>query len=283
MALLAEIDKPAFLSRANRERPPCKRQRAGGFAALAVGVEHKAIGDDVRQRVHGVGNQTLRMRHPADDDLHYREDKIDADADPGDAPAFGMAQFGTVPVALMGVFCRVAHARDRYTSRHSTIGAAPIINQGHFPMGCLNQLLTLAQKRANDLNLPYEGALTPAEAHGVLGLVPHARLVDVRTKAELDWVGRIPGAVEIEWQGYPGAVVNSHFLDILKHTVTTDNLLLFICRSGARSSSAAKAASELGFPDCYNVLEGFEGDKDANGQRNNTGGWRAAGLPWHQS
>lgn len=150
-------------------------------------------------------------------------------------------------------------------------------------MGRLNQLLTLAQARARELNLPYEGALTPAEAHEVLGLVSHARLVDVRTKAELDWVGRVPGAIEIEWQGYPGAVLNPHFLDVLKHTVTTDNMLLFLCRSGARSSAAAKAASEAGFPDCYNVLEGFEGDKDASGKRKTVGGWCAADLPWQQA
>jgi hypothetical protein len=31
------------------------------------------------------------------------------------------------------------------------------------------------------------------------------------------------------------------------------------------------------------VLEGFEGDKDANGRRNSIGGWRKAGLPWSQS
>jgi rhodanese-related sulfurtransferase len=150
-------------------------------------------------------------------------------------------------------------------------------------MGRLNEVLTLAQARARELNLPYEGALTPREAHEVLGLVPHARLIDVRTRAERDWVGRVPNAIEIEWQGYPGGTPNPHFLDTLKHAVTTDNLLLFMCRSGARSSAAAKAASAAGFPDCYNVLEGFEGDKDAHGQRNRSGGWRAAGLPWYQS
>jgi rhodanese-related sulfurtransferase len=149
-------------------------------------------------------------------------------------------------------------------------------------MGRLNQLLTLAQGRARELKLPYEGALTPAEAHEVMSLVPHARLVDVRTKAELDWVGRVPNAIEIEWQSYPGAALNPHFLDVLKHTVTTDNMLLFLCRSGVRSSAAAKAASEAGFPDCYNVLEGFEGDKDASGKRKTVGGWCAADLPWQQ-
>jgi rhodanese-related sulfurtransferase len=62
-----------------------------------------------------------------------------------------------------------------------------------------------------------------------------------------------------------------------------DTPLLFLCRSGGRSHAAAAALAAAGFTRCYNVLEGFEGDKDASGQRNRVGGWRAAGLPWQQS
>jgi len=57
---------------------------------------------------------------------------------------------------------------------------------------------------------------------------------------------------------------------------------MFLCRSGARSVGAATVATEAGYGDCYNILEGFEGDKDANGHRNTIGGWRKAGLPWIQ-
>ncbi|MDP1636438.1 MAG: rhodanese-like domain-containing protein, partial [Gallionellaceae bacterium] len=126
-------------------------------------------------------------------------------------------------------------------------------------MGRITEILSLAQSRARELSLPYEGALTPAEAHEVLRLAPAARLIDVRTRAELDWVGRVPGAIEIEWQDYPGKQLNEHFLQTLKHSVMTESLLIFLCRSGQRSSAAAKSATEAGFPDCYNVLEGFEG------------------------
>jgi len=149
-------------------------------------------------------------------------------------------------------------------------------------MGKLNDLLRLAQDRAQALNLPYEGALTPSEAFEVLQLAPNAKLVDVRTRAELDWVGRIPGSVEIEWNRYPGGVPNEHFLTHLQRQVDPESLVLFICRSGARSDAAARAASAAAYNDCYNVLEGFEGDKDANQQRNKVGGWRHAGLPWYQ-
>ena len=150
-------------------------------------------------------------------------------------------------------------------------------------MGRINEILGLAQARGRELKLSFEGALTPGEAHELLQATPRARLIDVRTKAELDWVGRIPGAIEIEWLAYPGNALNPHFLQTLKHSVMTESLLLFMCRSGQRSSNAAKAATDAGFPDCYNILEGFEGNKDANGQRNRSGGWRACNLPWNQS
>jgi len=150
-------------------------------------------------------------------------------------------------------------------------------------MGKLSDILMLAQARGRELKLPYEGALTPREAHEVLHLAPGARLVDVRTRAELDFVGRIQGAIEIEWQNYPANQINQHFLVQLKQQLDPESLVLFICRSGQRSHRAASAATQAGFPDCYNVLEGFQGDKDAHGQRDKVGGWRVAGLPWHQS
>lgn len=150
-------------------------------------------------------------------------------------------------------------------------------------MGRLTEILTLAQQRAESMQLPYAGAITPSEAHEILQLAPQARLVDVRSRAELDWVGRVPGAIELEWAHYPGMVRNEHFAAQLKHQVDPEVPVLFLCRSGARSDNAARLAAELGFTSSYNVLEGFEGDRNASGQRNKVGGWRFAGLPWTQS
>ena len=147
-------------------------------------------------------------------------------------------------------------------------------------MGKLTALLNLAQTRARELGLPYAGAVTPKEAFEILQLAPGAKLVDVRTRAEWDWVGRIPGAEEIEWMSYPVNQPNSHFLAQLKQQVDPEALVMFICRSGVRSHNAACLADQAGYNECYNVLEGFEGDKDAKGQRGKTGGWRHAGLPW---
>ena len=147
-------------------------------------------------------------------------------------------------------------------------------------MGKLTELLNNARTRARELGLPYAGALTPKEAHEVWNLAPGAKLVDVRTRAEWDWVGRIPGAEQIEWMSYPTNQPSASFLAQLKQQVDPEALVMFICRSGARSHNAACLANEAGYTESYNVLEGFEGDKDAAGHRGTTGGWRHAGLPW---
>ena len=147
----------------------------------------------------------------------------------------------------------------------------------------ITDTLKKAHERAQQMGLPYGGALTPQEAHEVVRQAPSAKLVDVRTRAEWDYVGRIPGAVEIELLTYPGNRPNSGFVAELERQVTKEAPVLFICRSGGRSHNAALLAMQAGYTTCYNVLEGFEGDRDANGRRNTTGGWRAAGLPWTQS
>ena len=147
----------------------------------------------------------------------------------------------------------------------------------------ISKILQSAQHRAQEMNLPYEGALLPDEAYQLLQSAPGAKLVDVRSTAEWDWVGRIPDAVEIEWASYPGMKPNTQFVAQLQQQVDKDALVLFICRSGTRSHHAAIAASQAGYADCYNVLEGFEGDKDPEEHRNVLTGWRAAGLPWEQS
>jgi rhodanese-related sulfurtransferase len=144
-------------------------------------------------------------------------------------------------------------------------------------------ILNAAQERAQHGGLPYAGALLPSEAHQLLQAAPGAKLVDVRTRAEWDWVGRIPGAVEIELLTYPGSRPNPSFLAELERQVDKGAPVMFICRSGGRSHNAALLAMQAGYTQCYNVLEGFEGDKDGQGHRNTKGGWRASGLPWTQS
>ena len=138
-----------------------------------------------------------------------------------------------------------------------------------------------ARERAVASKLPYAGALTPSEAYALMQA--GARLVDVRTRAELHYVGRVPGSIPIEWQSFPEGKPNPDFIPQLGEHVDKKDVLMFLCRSGARSHRAALAATHAGYAECYNVIEGFEGDKDADGHRNMVGGWRKAGLPWTQS
>jgi rhodanese-related sulfurtransferase len=143
-------------------------------------------------------------------------------------------------------------------------------------------ILKAARERAERMKLPYAGALTPQEAYELWRSAPGAKLVDVRTRAEWDYVGRIPDAVEIELLSYPGNLPNDSFLSELEQQVDKASQVLFICRSGGRSHHAALAATQAGYGQCFNVLEGFEGDLNADGHRNTQGGWRHAGLPWTQ-
>ncbi|BAN22754.1 rhodanese-like domain-containing protein [Caballeronia insecticola] len=151
-------------------------------------------------------------------------------------------------------------------------------------MSTLEQLYGQAERRAAENNLTYAGAFAPAEAFELLQLDPRARLVDVRTRAELDWVGRpaIDGAqyAHIEWIRYPGSVPNAEFIEQLRQVATPDTPVIFLCRSAARSKLAAVAAQKEGFGQAYDLLEGFEGDKNGQGHRKTVAGWCFRGLPW---
>ena len=148
-------------------------------------------------------------------------------------------------------------------------------------MSDLNAIKKAAADRAKKLGVPYAGALLPSEAHELMNA--GVKLVDVRTKPELQYVGKVPGSLEVEWQTYPGAKPNPEFIGELAASTKKDDPVMFMCRSGARSHGAAEAAMRAGWKETYNVLEGFEGDKDSGGHRNAVNGWRKAGLPWVQS
>jgi rhodanese-related sulfurtransferase len=148
-------------------------------------------------------------------------------------------------------------------------------------MPTLTKILQKAKDRAQAKSLPYAGALTPKEAHEVLQLTTNAKLVDVRSRAELELVGRIPQAKHIEWAFYPGMVANQDFAAQLKMQVDKESVVIFMCRTGGRSHNAATLAAQLGFTEAYNMLEGFEGEATPETkQRCKINGWKMADLPW---
>ncbi|MEC5208658.1 rhodanese-like domain-containing protein [Vogesella urethralis] len=146
----------------------------------------------------------------------------------------------------------------------------------------VENILAAAAARGAQLGLAYSGAVSPAEAWALRQQLPGSVIVDVRSAAEWQFVGVVPDAVRIELRTYPGMVPNPGFVTQLQQQVDKSATVLFICRSGARSDEAARLAAEAGYSQVYNVLEGFEGDRDAAQHRGSVNGWKAAGLPWMQ-
>lgn len=142
------------------------------------------------------------------------------------------------------------------------------------------RILSRAAARAAEQRLPYRGAVTPEEAWALVE-AGAARILDVRTREEWALVGRIPGAIEIEWKRYGDWRLNPAFVDEVKNSFAPGDRILLMCRSAQRSHDAAAQLAAAGFAESYNVLEGFEGDKDAAARRT-VNGWKVRGLPWFQ-
>jgi rhodanese-related sulfurtransferase len=144
-----------------------------------------------------------------------------------------------------------------------------------------DDILERAAARGKAEGVAYAGLVTPAEAWA-LQQSRAAAIVDVRTRPEWEYVGRVPDSVLIEWRRYGESAPNASFLAQLAGHFDREATLLFLCRSAVRSHHAAACAAAAGYRHAFNVLEGFEGDSDDNRQRGHVGGWRKAGLPWIQ-
>lgn len=137
----------------------------------------------------------------------------------------------------------------------------------------------------------YAGDISADEAWAILKSDPKAQLVDVRTTAEWNYVGRPDLASVgrevhlIEWQVFPSMRPNPAFVAETERAAgpAKDAPMLFLCRSGARSRSAAIAMTAAGYSHAYNIAGGFEGDLDGQSHRGKQNGWKASGLPWKQT
>lgn len=152
------------------------------------------------------------------------------------------------------------------------------------------------------------------EGYDMLNTVPDTYLIDVRTRAEYQFVGHPIGAYLFPYMfltqelgkadeiyGYKMTGKNKAFAaEIAKVFKKTDNLIL-ICRDGTRSLPAGKDLISEGFKNIYSVEDGFEGPEfpfnpDPNkhkfyrqlAKRNKVFGfdhrrhygWQWWGLPW---
>lgn len=187
----------------------------------------------------------------------------------GDPPNV-TAGTGTGPGAVF------AARRPRFGQRRRPCWVGP-------SLGCMSVT------RLQPAPVRHAGHLSPTEAWELLSRDARAMLVDVRTPAEWTFVG-VPDVsslgrelVTVPWTLWPDGTVNPHFLAQLQESgADRASAVVFLCRSGVRSHAAASAATQAGLRPAYNVRQGFEGDRDAEGHRGRTG-WRADGLPWTQS
>ncbi len=134
--------------------------------------------------------------------------------------------------------------------------------------------------------------LTPLQAWDFLENRPEAVLLDVRSTMEYQYVGHPAGAVHIPLQEPPGWQLNPRFTEIVRTLLAGKSRpsgaleelpILAICRSGKRSALAAELLTKDGFYEVYNIIEGFEGERDEKNHRNTINGWRFHNLPWEQS
>lgn len=137
------------------------------------------------------------------------------------------------------------------------------------------------REKAQQQQLAYAGGINPRLAWELFSN-GQAQLVDVRSGEERKFVGHVPGSVHVAWATGTSLTRNPRFVRELEAKFAKDTVLLLLCRSGKRSELAAEAASKAGFQFVFNVLEGFEGDRDADQRRGTVDGWRFRGLPWLQ-
>jgi rhodanese-related sulfurtransferase len=142
-------------------------------------------------------------------------------------------------------------------------------------------ILQRARAEARVQGLAYAGNVTPNEAFELIkaGL---ARLIDVRTPEERKFVGYVAESVAVPWATGTAFTRNPRFLRELESKAQKSEVLLFFCRSGARSIAAAESATRGQFQFAFNVVEGFEGELDDARRRGTQGGWRYHDLPWIQ-
>lgn len=146
------------------------------------------------------------------------------------------------------------------------------------PFENINHLIGIKSEKGQ---LPYAGIIKPKEAWHLFsnGL---AVLVDVRTKEELQFVGRVPGSIHVAWATGTSMTHNPRFVRELEAKLNKQQLILLLCRSGKRSALAAQAATKAGFNHVFNIEFGFEGELDSSQHRRNLGGWCHENLPWIQ-
>ena len=134
--------------------------------------------------------------------------------------------------------------------------------------------------------------ISPPEAWEILQSDKNAVILDVRSSMEFHYVGHPVGAIHVPLKEPPDWGVDPDFVNKVRGALNDRGTgtgaiegltILSLCRSGQRSRTAAELLASQGFKNVYNILEGFEGDRDGQNHRNTINGWRVHGFPWEQS
>ncbi len=115
-------------------------------------------------------------------------------------------------------------------------------------------------------------------AYNILANNDNSMLVDVRTPEEWAKIG-VPKLAKnnlgfLTWRLPPDMSINKEFragfMSLIRDRMC---FVFFLCRSGVRSLEALDFAVNIGYVNCYNIHDGFEGSGNNNG-------WKYNNLPW---
>lgn len=154
--------------------------------------------------------------------------------------------------------------------------------------------MDLPDNKKTDLGL----YLTAVEAYAFIQAHElEVLFVDVRTRSEVTFIGiptlvdtNVPYKEEGNWKNWDemgktfALVVNNHFITAIdqrlqEKSLTRQSPIILMCRSGIRSAEAVNVLSKAGYTHVYSIIDGFEGDSNAQGQRV-INGWKNSNLPW---
>jgi len=121
------------------------------------------------------------------------------------------------------------------------------------------------------------------------------KIIDVRTPEEYLFVGspemawKIPViAQSYEWDAtkekYPMKLLPD-FVARVQTMAKPEDTLMVTCRSGGRSAIACNLLAQAGFKNVYNIIDGMEGDANADSDsvaqaQPVKDGWKNSGCPW---
>ena len=121
------------------------------------------------------------------------------------------------------------------------------------------------------------------------------KIIDVRTPEEFLFVGvptmawKIPVAAQsYEWDAEKKQFLMKPLMDFAARVQTVakpGETIMVMCRSGGRSAIAANFLAKAGFKNVYNIIDGMEGDVNADSEsvaqaQPLRDGWKNSGCPW---